>query len=56
MQAFLAGADLLCSSDYESAITALNAAVKSGEITQERLDESVLRILNMKLEYGIIEE
>lgn len=56
VQAFLAGADLLCSSDYESAITALNAAVESGEITQERLDESVLRILNMKLEYGIIEE
>ena len=56
VQAFLAGADLLCSSDYESAITALNAAVKSGEITQERLDESVLRILNMKLEYGIIED
>ena len=56
VQAFLAGADLLCSSDYESAITALNAAVESGEITQERLDESVLRIINMKLEYGIIEE
>lgn len=54
--AFLAGADLLCSSDYEKAVSALNEAVESGEISQERLDQSVLRILEMKIKYGIITE
>ncbi|CCY18682.1 beta-N-acetylhexosaminidase [Eubacterium sp. CAG:786] len=52
--AFLAGADLLCSSDYENAASALAAAVNSGEISQERLDQSVLRILRMKIKYGVI--
>lgn len=52
--AFLAGADLLCSSDYENAVSALAAAVNSGEISQERLDQSVLRILRMKIKYGVI--
>lgn len=56
VQAFSAGADLLCSTDYESAVTALLAAVNSGEITEERLDESVLRILEMKAEYGVLSE
>lgn len=56
VQAFLAGADLLCSSDYEKDAPALMAAVNSGEITQERLDVSVLRILTMKLDHGIITE
>lgn len=54
--AFLAGADLLCSSDYEKAVSALIEAVESGEISQERLDQSVLRILEMKIKYGIITE
>lgn len=53
--AFLAGADLLCSTDYESAVSSLISAVKSGKITEERLDQSVSRILEMKIKYGIIE-
>lgn len=53
--AFLAGADLLCCTDYQGAVKSLTDAVDSGRITQERLDESVLRILEMKLGYGIIE-
>ncbi len=53
--AFLAGADLLCCTDYQGAVKSLTEAVDSGRITQERLDESVLRILEMKLGYGIIE-
>lgn len=56
VKAFLAGADLLCSSDYEKAVSALNEAVQSGEISRERLDQSVLRILEMKIKYGIITE
>ncbi len=54
VKAFNAGADLICCTNYASAVTALQEAVASGEITQERLDISVTRILEMKLEYGII--
>ena len=53
--AFLAGADLLCCTDYQGAVKSLTEAVNSGRITEERLDDSVLRILEMKLGYGIIE-
>ncbi len=49
-----AGNDLLCSSDFTVQIPAVIEAVKSGRITQERLDDSVLRILNMKIDLGLI--
>lgn len=52
--AFNAGADLLCCTDYAGAVDALVDAVNSGEISEERIDQSVTRILEMKLEYGII--
>ncbi|MBR2287373.1 MAG: glycoside hydrolase, partial [Clostridia bacterium] len=49
VRAFLAGADiLLMPYDYPEAFEAVLAAVERGEITQERLDASVLRILRMK--------
>jgi len=35
---------------------AILQAVKSGTISEERIDESVLRILEMKKAYGLIEE
>ena len=54
VEAFLAGNDMLCTSDGEATYKALYAAVLDGRITEERLDESVMRILNVKLEYGII--
>lgn len=50
-----AGADLLCCTDYAAAAEALTAAVESGEIPAERIDEAVTRVLLMKLNYGIIE-
>ena len=53
--ALKAGADLLCCTDYASAAEALTAAVESGEIPEERIDEAVTRVLLMKLTYGIIE-
>lgn len=53
--AFLAGADLLCCTDYAQAVQSLTAAVNDGRISEQRLDESVTRILLMKLEYGITE-
>lgn len=53
--AFLAGNDLLCTSDGAACYNALSAALQSGEITEKQLDESVLRILRAKIGYGIIE-
>ena len=35
---------------------ALTEAVESGEITEERIDESVLRILRLKQSFGGLEE
>ena len=49
VKAILAGADIvLMPADYEQAFDALMAAVESGEISVERLEESVRRILRMK--------
>ncbi|MDE6745450.1 MAG: beta-hexosaminidase [Oscillospiraceae bacterium] len=52
--AFLAGNDMLCATDGAKCFDDLLEAVKSGDISEERLDESVLRILRAKLEYGIL--
>ena len=50
-----AGIDiLLAPASLEVSITAITEAVESGRISASRLDESVLRILRMKLENGII--
>ena len=49
-----AGADvLLMPPDGEAAINAVEAAVKSGQITQKRIDESVMRILTAKAQVGL---
>ena len=48
-----AGNDLLCVSDYKTQVPAVIDAVNAGEITQQRIDESVIRILTMKYKYGI---
>lgn len=53
--AFLAGNDLLCTSDGVGCFNSVYEAAKRGDITEERLDESVYRILRVKLEYGILE-
>mgnify|MGYP002537641398 CR=1 FL=1 len=53
--ALKAGADILCCTDYASAAEALTAALESGEIPEERIDEAVTRVLLLKLTYGIIE-
>ena len=53
--AIQAGVDLLlCPQDLDEAVSALTQAVEDGTITQQRLDESVLRVLRLKLERGII--
>lgn len=54
VQAVKAGNDMLCCTDFEVQIPAILEAVKQGEITEERIDESVLRILELKISLGII--
>lgn len=57
VQSFIAGSDLLLiAGDYENqvgTIDALMAAVKNGTITEERIDESVKRILQLKERYKL---
>lgn len=55
VKAFLAGNDLLlCTPDLAAAVTAMEEACASGAISEERLDESVMRILRLKIRNGII--
>lgn len=57
VQAIAAGADmLLMPESLTEAFEALKAAIEDGTLTQERIDESVIRILTVKLERGIIGE
>jgi beta-N-acetylhexosaminidase len=56
VMAVKAGNDLLCVDDYKVQIPAVVEAVKKGEISVARIDESVRRILQMKLEYGLLSE
>ncbi len=49
-----AGNDLLCCTNFEEQIPAVIEAVKRGEILEEQIDASVLRILQMKISLGII--
>jgi beta-N-acetylhexosaminidase len=52
-----AGVDmLLLPKDFEKSYNAILAAVKNGRLTEQRIDESVRRILKIKLEYKISEE
>ena len=54
VRAFLAGADaLLMPPVPDAAYEALLAAVKSGQVSQERLDASVRRILQAKARLGL---
>lgn len=52
--AIKAGNDMLLEpSDIDGTIAAIEEAVENGEITEERIDESVRRILSVKLNYGL---
>ncbi len=58
VMAINAGADLLCINDSSDALRACREAVllavQEGRISEARLDEAVLRILNAKYEYGVL--
>lgn len=50
-----AGGDILLGiPDIETALTALEAAVTDGRLTESRIDESVQRVLELKISHGII--
>ena len=50
-----AGVDLvLMPADLEQAVQGVLAALADGSLSQERIDESVTRVLAMKYEYGLI--
>ena len=52
VMALEAGVDILLGpSDVAAAVQAITEAVGSGRISQARLDESVLRVLTLKLQY-----
>ncbi|WP_432357941.1 beta-N-acetylhexosaminidase [Sporosarcina sp. UB5] len=57
LQSFIAGSDLLLiAGDYENQVGTINAllsAVQVGTITEERIDESVRRILKLKERYQL---
>jgi len=51
-----AGVDIiLMPVDVEETVAALVAAVLSGEVSESRIDESVSRIIRLKMNIGIVE-
>lgn len=55
VKAVSAGADLvLMPADFDGAYDGLLKAVREGKITEERIDESVLRILALKEKHGLL--
>lgn len=54
VSAILAGNDLICCTNFETQIPAVINAVNNGIISEEQVDESVLRILNWKNKLGIL--
>ncbi|MGP6140609.1 glycoside hydrolase family 3 protein [Jeotgalibaca sp. A127] len=53
--AVLAGNDVLISSDFIVQMSAVLSAVEEGRISEKRLDESVLRILKVKQQLGLLQ-
>lgn len=57
-QAIIAGNDIVegpfTTSDVDGVLGTLKQAVQSGELSQQQVDDSVRRILTLKVEYGII--
>ncbi|MBQ9996493.1 MAG: beta-hexosaminidase [Clostridia bacterium] len=55
LEAILAGCDMLCCTNWDTQYPAVWAAVESGTITEERLNESAARILRVKYDMGLWE-
>lgn len=55
VEAFLAGNDLLIITDFKAGAAAMKQAVDEGKVSEERLNESVLRIINWKLSLNLMD-
>ena len=56
-KAVKAGDDMILEpADLDAAVTALEDAVKNGDITEDRIDESVRRILILKEKKGLLSQ
>ncbi|MDB0075776.1 glycoside hydrolase family 3 protein [Streptococcus gwangjuense] len=53
-QVIVAGDDLILGSSYQTQIPYLLKKISSGELTEERIDESVRRILTWKYDLGLL--
>lgn len=57
VKAIKAGDDIvLMPEDYRSAVNGIKKAVKDGTLSEKRIDQSVLRILELKDKYGLLKE
>ncbi|NJC23718.1 beta-N-acetylhexosaminidase [Arthrobacter pigmenti] len=57
VMAIQAGSDILLNSpDVDASFAGVRAAVESGELTEERINESVRRILEWKVKRGVFEQ
>ncbi len=57
VRAVLAGADMLLKpADADACVRGLRAAVRSGRLTEKRLEESARRILSAKYDLGLVKE
>mgnify|MGYP003294722459 FL=1 len=54
VMAIQAGADMVVSSDFEKEIAQVVLALENDELTEERIEQSVLRVLQWKLLLGIL--
>ena len=50
-----AGADLLCSTDFDTQLPAVLEAVRDGRISEQTIDSAVLRVLTWKQQMGLLE-
>ena len=56
LMALQAGNDiLLCGNDLHGSVARIEEAVQTGQLAESRIDESVMRILKLKIEKGILE-
>ena len=55
VMAVLAGNDLICCTDYQTQIPAVIESATSGEISEQLIDQAVMRILKMKQSLGLLE-
>lgn len=55
VRAVEAGNDLLCVTEFEQQVPAVIDAVHAGRLTEERIEQSVMRILLWKIDLGLIQ-